>query len=970
MVGRDRELRRLHALLDDAEAGRAVLALVSGDAGVGKSRLTSEIASAAIDRDFTVLSGQCAELGESVPYLPLADALREAVQVPRTGVKDALASRPALSRLLPDGGDRPADGERSELARQRMFGAVLGLLAELAAARPVLLVLEDLHWADASTRDLVTFLSRMLHRDRVAMIGTYRSDDLHRRHPLRPVVAELLRLPGVISVDLGPLDPGAMAEHLTGVACGQLEAAELNDIVARAEGNAYYAEELLAAHDKNLPAGLAALLLNRVEQLSDPAQRVLRTAAVAGRRADDELIMLVSGLEPLEYEQAIRETVTHQLLIPDDKEGYAFRHALLREAVYADLLPGERTRLHGAMSTLLAEPGRLSVPGTAAELAQHCLASHDIEGAFRASIRAAFEARELGAPAEAHRHYDQVLALWDRVSEPEQAAEMSRGKLGLESANMAAASGDVDRAVHQLRRLRQYIAQAPPDQHEGLATRIGERLAYLLLQVSDAPETELEAVEIARATVEAASPEPPTWYYARALGTYAHALVTQSDDELARQWAERARQAAQAADSPWVEADALATLGYLANREGRNGEAIELLTAAHKQARETGWLGVELRVAYNLGRVHLELGELAIGADVAHQGFSRASHTGLNLAPYGLDLQHLHFQCHFGDGQWDHAQEIADGFAVRVTSPGEAVLSAMALFIDVARGNPAVSERAAWLEPFWTGQGFEMYIGRSVLAEHYLWRGDPARALEEAAAALGRGGFVVTDSPMGIRPACVAVAACADLAVAARVGGEDPARHVERAGQLVRIARSAAAYELRPKFVLGPEGRGWLARAEAEYRRALGENDPANWHAVISEFGLGYVYEVARSRWRLAEALAEAGQRDDAAEPWRLAMAQAGRLGARPLSAVLEDLAHRARIGGVTEPGDVVMAGLTSREREVLRLIAAGRSNKEIAAVLFIAPKTASVHVSNILAKLGAGSRTEAAAIAHRDGIS
>ena len=352
MVGRDRELRRLHALLDDAEAGRAVLALVSGDAGVGKSRLTSEIASAAIDRDFTVLSGQCAELGESVPYLPLADALREAVQVPRTGVKDALASRPALSRLLPDGGDRPADGERSELARQRMFGAVLGLLAELAAARPVLLVLEDLHWADASTRDLVTFLSRMLHRDRVAMIGTYRSDDLHRRHPLRPVVAELLRLPGVISVDIGPLDPGAMAEHLTGVACGQLEAAELNDIVARAEGNAYYAEELLAAHDKNLPAGLAALLLNRVEQLSDPAQRVLRTAAVAGRRADDELIMLVSGLEPLEYEQAIRETVTHQLLIPDDKEGYAFRHALLREAVYADLLPGERTRLHGAMSTL------------------------------------------------------------------------------------------------------------------------------------------------------------------------------------------------------------------------------------------------------------------------------------------------------------------------------------------------------------------------------------------------------------------------------------------------------------------------------------------------------------------------------------------------------------------------------------------------------------------------------------------
>jgi DNA-binding NarL/FixJ family response regulator len=973
MVGRDGELRRLLSLLDETEAGRAVVALVSGDAGVGKSRLTSEVAGLAIERGFTVLSGQCAELGDSVPYLPLADALRGAAQVPRTGVKDALASRPALSRLLPDGADRPADGERSELARQQMFGAVLGLLAELAAARPVLVVLEDLHWADASTRDLVTFLSRMLHRDRVALIGTYRSDDLHRRHPLRPVVAELLRLPSVIAVDLGPLTPGAMAEHLTGVACGPLEAAELNDIVARAEGNAYYAEELLAAADRNLPAGLAALLLNRVEQLSDPAQRVLRTAAVAGRRADDELIRLVSGLAPAEYEQAVREAVTHQLLIPDDKEGYSFRHALLREAVYGDLLPGERTRLHAAMGALLAEPDRLAVPGTAAELAQHCLASHDVEGAFAASIRAAREAKDLGAPAEAHRHYDQALALWERVGEPQQVAGMSRGKLGLESASMAAASGDVDRAVHQLRRLRQYVAQAQQEQRGSLPTRIGERLAYYLLQVSYTPEAEAEAIEIAEATVAAASPEPPTWYYARAVGTYAHTLLTQNDDALSRQWAERGLEAARAANSSWVEADALATLGFLANREGRNDEAIELLTAAYKQAQEGKVLGVELRVAYNLGRVHLERGELAIGAEIAHQGFTRASHTGLNLAPYGLDLQHLHFQCHFGDGQWDHAQEIADGFAVRVTTPGEALLSAMALFIDVGRGNPAVAERTSWLEPFWPGKGFETYIGRSLLAEHYLWRGDPARGLEEAAAALRTVDASCPPydnlGPMSIRPAAIALTACADLAVHARVAGEDPAAIIERAGPLLEVARAAAAYVRRPKFVLGPEGRGWLARAEAEYQRVLGQNDPANWQAVVDAFGLGYVYEVARSHWRLAEALAEAGQRDEAAQAWRLAMDAAERLGARPLRAALDDLARRARIGGHAETGSSPMTGLTSREREVLRLIAAGRSNKEIAAVLFIAPKTASVHVSNILAKLGAGSRTEAAAIAHREGI-
>jgi predicted ATPase len=198
------------------------------------------------------------------------------------------------------------------------------------------------------------------------------------------VVAELQRLPGVISVDLAPLAPSALAEHLTAAALGRLDATELNDIMARAEGNAYYAEELLAAsvggdpaERRALPAGLAALLLNRVEQLSDAAQQVLRAAAVAGRRADDELVRAASGLEAAEYEGAVREAVTHQLLVPDGTEGYVFRHALLREAVYADLLPGERTRLHATMGSLLSDEQRLAVPGTAAELAQHCLASPD-----------------------------------------------------------------------------------------------------------------------------------------------------------------------------------------------------------------------------------------------------------------------------------------------------------------------------------------------------------------------------------------------------------------------------------------------------------------------------------------------------------------------------------------------------------------------------------------------------------------
>jgi DNA-binding CsgD family transcriptional regulator len=994
MVGRDGELRRLLALLDDADGGQAVAALVSGDAGVGKSRLVSEVTRLAEERGFTVLSGQCAELGDSVPYLPLADALRGAAQ--STGVQDAMSSRPALGRLLPEGGYGQLDNEiRSGLARQQMFGEVLGLLAELAAATPVLLVLEDLHWADASTRDLVTFLSRMLHRERVALIGTYRTDDLHRRHPLRPVVAELLRLPGVIAVDLAPLAPSALAEHLTAAltsqavgagqagGSGRIDATALNGIVARAEGNAYYAEELLAAwahgdqaERQSLPAGLAALLLSRVERLSDEAQRVLRAAAAAGRRADDELVQAASGLAPAEYEAAVREAVTHQLLVPDGAEGYVFRHALLREAVYGDLLPGERTRLHATMSSLLSDEQRLAVPGTAAELAQHCLASHDIPGAFAASVRAGDEAEQLGAPAEAHRHYDQALALWERVADPEETAGMARGKLGLMSASNAADSGDVERAVHLLRRLRHLIMVQAERGDEPvdaiLASRIGERLAFYLMTMDDY-KAEAEAVEVALATVEATPADPPTWQYARAVATYANTLLIDDDFVAVREWAARGLDAARAADAPWVQADALVTLGFVSNRSGHNDEAIELLTQAHKQARAAKVLGVELRAAYHLARAHLERGDLKSGGLIAFEGTKRANQTGLGLAPYGTDVQHLHFQCHYADGKWDHAQEIADGFPVRVTSVPEAQLSSMALFIDVARGNPVVAERRAWIEPFLGARGLDGFMARGLFAEHAAWQGDSELALAQAQEAID----VTFEPPWGfhpssIRPAVIALSVRADRAVQARASGdEESARaEVEAARELLRVAREGAAFPKRPMFILGPEGRGWLARAEAEFRRASGSNDPAEWEAAIAEFGPAYVYEVARTRWRLAEALAEAGRRDEAIEQWHLAARTADDLHARPLRRALDDLARRARIGTAEQHGDgVVLAALTSREREVLRLIAAGRSNREIASVLFIAPKTASVHVSNILGKLGAASRTEAAAIAHREGL-
>jgi DNA-binding CsgD family transcriptional regulator len=981
MVGRARELARLLALLDSVAAGEAAVALVSGDAGVGKTRMVTELTGRARERGFTVLAGRCAELGDSVPYLPLADALRSVTGDASARVAGLVADRPVLGRLLPDHGPGiPASGDGRELAREQLFGAVLGLLTELAETSPVLLVLEDLHWADRSTRDLVTFLSRMLHRERVAVLGTYRTDDLHRRHPLRPVVAELLRLPHVTPVDLGPLEPVSLAAHVATLAelTGRpaLEASELITIVDRAEGNAYYAEELLAASagDEELPASLTALLMTRVEGLSATAQQALRAAAVGGRRVDDELVMAASGLSAPEYEAAIREAVAQQLLAPDGREGYMFRHALLREAIYADLLPGERTRLHATLAGLLADEKRDAVPGSAAELAHHCLASHDISGAFSASVRAGFEAERLAAPAEAHRHYDQALALWDRVDEPEMLSGMSRAKLALKSATNAAASGDLARAVHQLRRVSQVIESMPAE--PDLISRIRERLAFYYLQL----ESVAEAADAARAAIDAMPPEPPSWERARAMATYAFVLLATGDDERAREQAECAREAAKAADAPFVEADALVTLGQVSERSGHTEEMLEQFATAYKQASDADVLGVELRAAFQLARVRLERGDLLEASAIAHQGFSRAEKAGLARAPYGTDLQYLHYLAHYGDGDWDHAQELADGFSVRVATMSEAELSGMALFIDVARGHDEViAERRRWLEPIWPSAQFAERTARGLLAEHALWRGDTETALAEIDAAIR----VEAEEEQGddygppvIRLAAIGLSARADRASRARGTGDQAAAQaeVDAARELIETARVGAEHRRRPKAILGLEGRAWLARAEAEWRRASGDNSPEAWQCVLEAFDHGFVYEAARARWRLAEALAEAGLREDAQQAWQQAAEVADRLGAVPLRTALDSLARRARLGHGPAPGWAggrpgKLAGLTSREQEVLRLIVAGRSNREIGATLFIAPKTASVHVSNILAKLGAASRTEAAAIAHDEGL-
>ncbi|SDQ92199.1 regulatory protein, luxR family [Thermostaphylospora chromogena] len=972
LVGRSAELDVLTGAARAAATGSAGVVLLGGDAGIGKTRLVEELAGWARGEGFTVLVGQCAGLGDAVPYLPLADALRHVDP-------ESLAAWPVLHRLIPGSGPydesaAPPEESTGGLAQQRLFGSVLALLAELSARQPVLFILEDFHWADRSSRDLLVFLTRMLQSERVCLVSTYRTDDLHRRHPLRPLLAELRRLPAVTAVELRPLAPEDLADHLahllgTTAVGNELIAA----IVERAEGNPFYAEELLAAYDRGLPDNLAELMLARVEQLSPQAQAVLRAAAVAGRRASHDLLAQVSDLDDRRFDEAMREIVSHGLMHPlRDGQGYAFRHALLQEAVYADLLPGERGRLHAAFARILARSG-----GRAAELAHHHLAGHDLEGALAASAEAGRRALRLGAPAEAHRHFNQVLALWDRVADPQALAGADRTTIGLHAAVAAADSGDNHRAIAQLREL-------PP------TSEVNERLAHYLTEIEDTEG----AVRAAQAAVDTA-PDGPR--LARALATYARAVYyTDRHDEL-EGLALRALEVAEASGTVDAEKNALVNLGNFAELAGDADRAERLLQRAY--AKRSDDLSTDLRATFNLARLRYERGEIAAAAPIADRGIALAEETGLTWSAFGTDLRFLRFLIHYVLGEWDQAQAVASGFPIRAGTSSEAVLSSFALFVEVARGLPVVEERLAWLRPFW-GAPIVTYMSRGLAAEHALWQGDPAAALDHVLAVLPT---MDAFDPAVIRICATGLTALADFGStnAKPIPGRSserasdplpdpasapvPAAVSERdlADDLLQRARHAATTGPGTgiRGPLGPEGLAWLARAEAEWHRVHGTDTPDMWRRVVTAFDFGFSYEVARSRWRLAGSLLAAGERKAALAEWKAALATAEHLGATPLARELAALARRARFPGPHPKGSGAIAdrdadqgadagpelpSLTPREREVLALLAEGLTNREIAERLFIAQKTVSVHVSNILAKLGVSTRTQAAALAHR----
>jgi ATP/maltotriose-dependent transcriptional regulator MalT len=990
LVGRSGQLSALDSALDQTRRGSPSAIMVGGEAGVGKSRLVSGFADRSRGAGARVLMGGCLELGaDGLAFAPFIAVLRELVRdLGAAGVAELLPGGAAreLARLLPEFGE-PARPEDAGEARARLFEQMLILVGRLAEAGPLVLVIEDMHWADRSTRDLLAFLIRSQpSADGVLIVATYRSDDLHRTHPLRSLLAELDRIGWVTRMDLGRLtrqDTGLLVAQITG---RKPDDDLLAAVYRRSQGNPLFVEALLGDGEPGagLPESLRDLLVAAVRRLPEQTQEVVRVASAGGVRTGHGLLAAVTGLDGAALAGALRPAVAANVLLTDP-DGYVFRHALIREAVHDELLPGERGQVHGRFAEAIAAEPALVMPGrAAAEQAWHWYAAHDATRALVSAWQAAGQAGGALAYAEQLAMLSRVLELWEQVPDAAQRIGADHAAVLEAAARAAELAGEEDRGVTLAQAaLREIDAAAEPARAALLLLTLGHR-KYHLGRAGSGDDL--------RKALELVPADPPSPARARALEMLAHCTLPERgggwDDPALRAIAEEAVETARRAGDAATEATALVTLAC-AELAGGNVERIRALLSraravasraqAHQPLLEAAVIEAEMLEGAGLHEQAAAVARAGLTAAREH-GLARTNGTVLagNLAEPLVSL-----------GRWKEAGEIIEG-ALLLFPPREyrACLWRLAGDIALARGDlAAAAESVASIRAVLAGTRYhhEYHLPPARLETEVLRaQGRPEEALAAVQDALDR--FDLRHIPRYAWPLLVAGArACAAAARAGALRAKAGAtldRLRAEAGLLAAEGPAQQAYRLTFAAEAARAGRALAATAPGEPPqpgdiRAAWDEAAQAWEAA------GQPYPLAAALLRSAEAALGAGDRDGGANRLRLAAELARRLGAGPLSDDIALLGRRARIT-LGRPGEAAEAqavpgragqaqvpeperlGLTARELDVLRLVAAGRSNREIANELFISIKTASVHVSNILGKLGVASRGEAAATAHR----
>jgi ATP/maltotriose-dependent transcriptional regulator MalT len=987
LVGREADLRAL----EEAVAARAErpVVLLGGEAGVGKSRLVGELATRATAGGASVAVGSCVELGaDLLPYAPFVESLARLVEALGDGADELLGpARADLATLLPDLEPRTEKSRDGGGSRGRMYEAVRGLLDR--APEPLILVLEDIHWADRSTLELLSYLARRLRHGRTALVATYRTDELHRRHPLLPVLAELQRSGRAARIQLGRLDRAEVARLVREIRGEAAPAALLEAIAGRSEGNPFLVEELLAAEAgpaTSLPATLKDLLLARVGTVEAPTRRALGIVAAAGRPVDAELVEAAWDGPAADLDGALRDAIDRALLIVEPAgRRLAFRHALLAEAIDDDLLPGERVRLHTTLARILVERPDLASPtpaGAAAELAHHLLAARDLPAALQATVRAADAAGAARAYPEARDLYERALELFEQVPEAPARAGIDRAGLLDRAAEASFHAGDVARAV-ALGRLA--VAES---EDAGDPAGVGYLLVRLIEWTEETGDFGALTV-LAERTLALVPEEPPSPERAFALIGRASALMHQSRNrDHARAAAEAARVAA-ACGATGYEAIARSMRGTGLVGLGRDDEAIEEVERAAALAAVSGGTEEVVIVSCNRVAVYGLPGHLdRVGGVLAEARRALDREGSLVLTEPYLDL----WEAVIGEwqGRWAEAEALLSEHIGR-SAAGPTTRSELLSFRGVMRVRRGLLEegeddaRAALrFGPAVFAETAAEAFGS--LAEAALIRGDPVAALD-----------LVDEGLAGLEPTDDVSRRAHLHALGLRVAADMAERSRARRERELAAVASTAASRHRERLQAALDGRlveegsaNDLVRALgawglAEASRCAGEPDPDLWAVAAAALpAVGEAHVAAYCRFREAEAaLAGPGDRPRAEGALREARAWAVMVGAKPLRSDVDALARRARLDlAVAEPApDAVSTedtlaprarepyGLSPRELEVLALLVDGRTNREIGETLFISEKTASVHVTHILDKLGVTSRGAAAALAARGGL-
>jgi len=965
MIGRAAELDTLRAALAEGREGHPRAVVIRGEAGIGKTRLLQELIAGASARPqhppLVVATGQCVDLGPiGAPFTPIRRLLHELYRAVGDEAFRRAAGTPVvvttLSALVPEiAAEAPAPTGGADYVTE----AIERVIENLSADHHLLLVIEDLHWADAATLALLKTLAGTLRGTHVTLVATYRSDDVGRGHPLRPVLAELERSRVVTGLPIQRLalaDIAAQAEAILGRTPGD---AELQALMGRSEGVPFFVEELVGHDEADLPDTLRDVVLARYEALTPAARRVVRVIAAGGVHVEHALVVAVHGGEAAELDDGIREATTANVIVSGDA-GYTFRHALIQEAVHDELLPSERVDLHTRYAAELQRHADADEPALGAVIAEHWLIARDNVRAFDATVLALADARATHALTAAALLGERLLELWPQVPDAAARAGAERQVLALTVADDLWDAGDTARSA---RLVEEALELCPPEDRLTRA-RLLRLLAMLRFNAGQRGPGIIASLEEARSLVEGTSDPKEQAVLARVLAAFtlmaaadvdplallarAIDLATGSGDVdalgsvlIVRATARSSsgdvegaladlRRAADVAESPGFRFQAINNMLDCLGLLGRYTEAVEIGEIGREQADAAGLeRGNGAYIEANLGEALLALGR-------APEGVRRLRRC-VTLLQSDLYFRSFALRMLADHDVWD--DRLDDAAAARAR--------------ESAHIEQAVVDEDECIG--WAVVDIDMALARRESESDPAVRVELARRAMVAAAVLAADEIIAVP---GLSARLIPIAARAVAAASAdRV--DDPTIANVRA--LVEAAVAFAPDDERSVALAS------LARAEL----ASGESASGEWRIAVAVLNRGFApcWHRHYARYRLAKALVAEGNRDEAAVLLERVVAEAPSHGVAVAARWARELAIRAGLAiegsddAASRAAASGVSSLTPRELQVLALVAEGLTNPQIGARLFISPKTASVHVSAILAKIGAANRAEAAAL-------